>query len=284
MIRDLQPVAGGDSRVTMVELETAMRSQGLDPTEEKLEDVIDGVYADGNGMIDLPKFITVITRKPKPKSKPMPKPKTPKTQPKTRYSDPTEEEISEVKEAFSLFDKDGDGTITTKELGTVMRCLGALLLIHLRPLALVLLRSTLLGQNPTENELIDMINELDADENGTIDFPEFLMIMIRKKRDSDPEVEINEAFNVFDKDGNGFISKAELRYVMNSLGALLLIHLRPLVLVLRSPLRIGEKLTEKEIDEMIREADFDGDGQISYDGAHLSSLSRSSLSRSYMSP
>ena len=282
MIRELQPVAGGDSRVTMVELETAMRSQGLDPTEEKLKDVIDGVYADGNGMIDLPKFITVITRKPKPK--PKPKPKTPKTQPKTRYSDPTEEEISEAKEAFSLFDEDGDGTITTKELGTVMRSLGALLLIHLRPLALVLLRSTLLGQNPTENELIDMINELDADENGTIDFPEFLMIMIRKKRDSDPEVEINEAFNVFDKDGNGFISKAELRYVMNSLGALLLIHLRPLVLVLRSPLRIGEKLTEKEIDEMIREADFDGDGQISYDGAHLSSLSRSSLSRSYMSP
>ena len=50
--------------------------------------------------------------------------------------------ISEFKEAFSLFDKDGDGTITTKELGTVMRSL---------------------GQNPTEAELQDMINEVDAD-------------------------------------------------------------------------------------------------------------------------
>ena len=49
---------------------------------------------------------------------------------------------SEFKEAFSLFDKDGDGTITTKELGTVMRSL---------------------GQNPTEAELQDMINEVDAD-------------------------------------------------------------------------------------------------------------------------
>ena len=50
--------------------------------------------------------------------------------------------ILEFKEAFSLFDKDGDGTITTKELGTVMRSL---------------------GQNPTEAELQDMINEVDAD-------------------------------------------------------------------------------------------------------------------------
>ncbi|KAL4641210.1 calmodulin isoform X1 [Arapaima gigas] len=55
----------------------------------------------------------------------------------------TEEQIAEFKEAFSLFDKDGDGTITTKELGTVMRSL---------------------GQNPTEAELQDMINEVDADE------------------------------------------------------------------------------------------------------------------------
>ena len=63
----------------------------------------------------------------------------------------TEEQIAEFKEAFSLFDKDGDGTITTKELGTVMRSL---------------------GQNPTEAELQDMINEVDADGSGTIDFPE----------------------------------------------------------------------------------------------------------------
>lgn len=142
----------------------------------------------------------------------------------------------EFKEAFSLFDKDGDGTITTKELGTVMRSL---------------------GQNPTEAELQDMINEVDADGephgvggwspfrshlrtigslpwgdgcacvpsasalgqsprvwaknipdspaylpgNGTIDFPEFLTMMARKMKDTDSEEEIREAFRVFDKVG-----------------------------------------------------------------------------------
>ncbi|KAJ6760124.1 hypothetical protein OIU79_025067 [Salix purpurea] len=78
----------------------------------------------------------------------------------------TEEQIAEFKEAFSLFDKDGDGCITTKELGTVMRSL---------------------GQNPTEAELQDMINEVDADQNGTIDFPEFLNLMARKMKKSSSE-------------------------------------------------------------------------------------------------
>nr|CAG8463080.1 10109_t:CDS:2 [Entrophospora candida] len=119
------------------------------------------------------------------------------------------DQIAEFKEAFSLFDKDNDGSITTKELGTVMRSL---------------------GQNPTESELQDMINEVDADGNGTIDFPEFLTMMARKMKDTDSEEEIKEAFKVFDKDGNGYISAAELRHVMTNL---------------------GEKLSEEEVDEMV---------------------------------
>jgi calmodulin len=98
---------------------------------------------------------------------------------------------------------DGDGTITSRELGTVMRSL---------------------GQNPTETELQEMINEVDTDGNGTIDFPEFLTMMARKMRDCDSEEEIKEAFKVFDKDGNGFISAAELRHVMTNLGRHSFLH------------------------------------------------------------
>lgn len=71
--------------------------------------------------------------------------------------------------------------------------------------------------------------------------------MARKMKDTDSEEEIREAFRVFDKDGNGFISAAELRHVMTNL---------------------GEKLTDEEVDEMIREADIDGDGQVNYEGKH----------------
>jgi len=68
--------------------------------------------------------------------------------------------------------------------------------------------------------------------------------MARKMKDTDTEEELVEAFKVFDRDGNGFINSAELRHVMTNL---------------------GEKLEDEEIDEMLREADVDGDGQVNYE-------------------
>lgn len=63
-----------------------------------------------------------------------------------------------------------------------------------------------------------MINEVDADGNGEIDFSEFLTMMAHKMKDTDSEEEIREAFKVFDKNGDGKISAAELRHVMSSIG------------------------------------------------------------------
>lgn len=60
----------------------------------------------------------------------------------------------------------------------------------------------------------------------------------------DKEDEVREAFRVFDRDGNGYVSAAELKHVMTN---------------------IGEKLTDEEVDEMLREIDV-GDGQINYEG------------------
>ncbi|KAM5350957.1 hypothetical protein ACJ41O_003680 [Fusarium nematophilum] len=130
----------------------------------------------------------------------------------------TKEEIDSIRHAFSLF----VGQITTVEIGNVMRSL---------------------GQNPTETELQDMVNDVDQDKSGSIDFDEFLVLMAKKRKEVDNEQELLAAFKVFDRDGTGTISAEELRHVMNS---------------------IGEEFTQEEIDDMMKEADQNGDGTIDY--------------------
>ncbi|PRD33453.1 UNVERIFIED_CONTAM: Calmodulin [Trichonephila clavipes] len=70
-------------------------------------------------------------------------------------------------------------------------------------------------------------------------------MMSNKMKERDSEKELKEAFRVFDKNGDGFISAPELRNVMTNL---------------------GEKLTDEEVEDMIKEADLDGDGLVNYDG------------------
>lgn len=101
------------------------------------------------------------------------------------------------------------------------------------------------NQHPTDEELRDMINDADCNGNGTIEFPEFLEMMAKKQAEGEDEsAELIAAFKVFDKDSNGTISPEELRQVMSSL---------------------GEQMTDEEIDEMIKAADTDGDGQVNYE-------------------
>merc|ERR1712106_938214 len=74
------------------------------------------------------------------------------------------------------------------------------------------------GQNPAEAEIQDMVNQVDKDGTGSIDFPEFLQMMCLKAEAENAEDEIRGAFTVFDGDGNGFINRQELAVVMNNLG------------------------------------------------------------------
>merc|ERR1712142_103639 len=135
----------------------------------------------------------------------------------------SEAKIFLFKNAFSHFDRHQSGVIRAKLLGSVLRKL---------------------GQNPTEADLQDMINEVDKDGTGFIEFPQFLYMMAKKENDEDAEEEIREAFKVFDGDGNGFINRMELRHVM---------------------MNLGEKMTEEECDALVDEADVDGDGCINYE-------------------
>ena len=105
--------------------------------------------------------------------------------------------MKEFKDAFAIFDKDGGGSITTQELGDVMKSL---------------------GQKPTNAELETMVRDIDADGNGEIDFPEFLTMMLRKMNEGNPEKELMDVFMVFDKDWSGTISAEELRAAMKVIG------------------------------------------------------------------
>ncbi|XP_019554568.3 calmodulin-like isoform X2 [Aedes albopictus] len=134
----------------------------------------------------------------------------------------SEDQIEELKEAFSLFDTNGDGTITSSELGTVLRSL---------------------GKNVSDAEVEELLKEVSVDHEGMIHFPDFVAMMSIRLRDFNSEDELKEAFRMFDRNGDGMISADELRLALQS---------------------FGEQLADEEIEELLREADINCDGQIDY--------------------
>ena len=135
----------------------------------------------------------------------------------------TEEQRKELQEVFDQFDKDKDGKISSKELENAMQSM---------------------GQNPTVDEVNQMMQEVDINQDGKIDYEEFMTLMLRNSPETQTEDEVINAFRVFDKEGKGLITQAELKHIM---------------------MTIGDKMTEEEADEMVNEADIDEDGMINYE-------------------
>eukprot|EP00744_Colponema_vietnamica_P020582 GILI01029273.1.p1 GENE.GILI01029273.1~~GILI01029273.1.p1 ORF type:complete len:150 (-),score=25.81 GILI01029273.1:81-530(-) len=105
-------------------------------------------------------------------------------------------EIAECQDVFSMFDKDGDGTIDADELHTVMRSL---------------------GQDPSEAEIKQLIETVDLDKNGTIEFEEFCTMMADRQKRIDPEEELHSIFKVIDKNADGFISMEDLKETIKAI-------------------------------------------------------------------
>lgn len=135
-----------------------------------------------------------------------------------------EEELDEYKEAFALFDKDGDGQISTKEFIKVLKNL---------------------GQNVSAEEAKNIMQELDQDNSGMIDFPEFVSYMKKTKviEEVDDEDAVIKAFMTFDKDKKGTITCQEFRYILCNL---------------------GDRFTQEECDEVFKEAGLDNNGILDY--------------------
>merc|ERR1712205_209046 len=126
----------------------------------------------------------------------------------------SEEQLDEIREAFSLFDSDASGAIDVRELKAAMRALGF---------------------EVKNEELKKMVSDVDNDGNGTIEFVEFLGMMTGKMGEKDTREDIEKVFELFDDDNTNKIS-------------------------FRNLARVAE-----ELQDMINQADRDGDGEINID-------------------
>ncbi|XP_055871353.1 neo-calmodulin-like isoform X2 [Biomphalaria glabrata] len=135
---------------------------------------------------------------------------------------------TEIKELFRIFDKNHDNTISSSELGKMLTCM---------------------GMEVSEEEVETLMKELDKNGNGKIEYREFKAFMQDEMRRSEENPEEQEkairmAFKVFDQNGDGVIDAAELKTAMKNL---------------------GEPLSDKELNDMMKQADIDKDGKINYE-------------------
>ena len=132
-----------------------------------------------------------------------------------------------LKVCFDLFDTRKQDYLSADELGEIMRAMGF---------------------RPTEEELVDLVNEIDEDGSGQIEFAEFCQLCATFLVE-DPDIEtmkkeLKDAFRIYDKEGQGFITMDVLRGLIAELLA---------------------PLTDEELDGIISELDEDGSGTMDFD-------------------
>ncbi len=135
----------------------------------------------------------------------------------------SEETKADYMDSFNMFDTNHDGTINAQKIGQIMRKL---------------------GNNPTEEQLFQLIENVAKPGSDKIGFDDFVDLMEQKNKENDSEVEIINTFQIFNTENNGMISNQELFHIIRT---------------------FGETLTDDEIEEIITEADVDGDGYINYE-------------------
>lgn len=113
-------------------------------------------------------------------------------------TDLTEEQILEFKDAFSLFDNVGDGKVDKSQVPNLLRSVGL---------------------NPLKQDLDKVKENLKSMKEKRVAFEEFLPIYVTlAKKQVGSEEEFIGALKMFDRDGNGYISSAELRRMLTALG------------------------------------------------------------------
>jgi len=108
----------------------------------------------------------------------------------------SDDQVSEIRDAFNMYDREKKGEIPTSILGTVMKNL---------------------GHNLKPDQLAECIDAVDGDGSGTVDFDEFLALMAKKTREAEDERELREVFRVFDKNSRGVIEAADLKLIFKAL-------------------------------------------------------------------
>ncbi len=101
-----------------------------------------------------------------------------------------------LKEAFKAIDKDNNGLINLKELGTAMRAFGFEL---------------------NDIELQDLMKEYDKDGNNCLDLSEFIDLMIKKKEEQKKELDLFETFHLLDINEDGYLSKKYLKLLFENI-------------------------------------------------------------------